>query len=389
MPPRIPQPHPNDYNTARQVRRDADFIKNFVIKLHDVDFAIIEYMNEVIAPQVEQIPGQGNRIKVPIIYGSAERWASARKFGFVRDQKGQIQLPLIMIRRNSVAKTDSMISFNRFLERSYAQSYSPKNKYDNFSVMNGVKPTTEVYNVVHPDHVTLTYECMVWTNFTEHLNDIIEIFTFAEDNYWGQKNKFKFKASIDSFDISNELTDGGERVVRGSFNINVNAFLLPEEFANKVNTIKTFTPKRILMMTEIDTTVASPNANRYRENRKMPAFGKQSNPRVSMITEYQKLFDYITLSNSYDMSFVSTNSSQTIFNASNVFIVPVPDELASVVMENDQTQVFINGVFVSTDAYTVSNSGNDVLVTFDHSVLGYELDSGDDVVLRGKIERRR
>lgn len=386
--PNIPQPFPNDYNTAKQVRRDADFIKNFVIKLHDVDFAIIEYMNEVIAPQVEQIPGQGNKIKVPIIYGSAERWASARKYGFVRDQKGQIQLPLIMIRRNSVSRNDSMISFNRFLQRSYAQTYSPKNKYDNFSVMNGVKPTTEVFNVIHPDHVTLSYECMVWTNFNDHLNDIIEVFTFAENEYWGQKNKFKFKASIDSFDISNELTDGGERIVRGSFNINVNAFLLPEEFANKVNTVKSYTPKRIVMMTEIDTSLATPNRNDYRQNRKMPAFGKQSNPRVSMVTEYQKLFDYVTLSNSYDTSFVSTNSTESVFSLSNSFIVPIPSELSSIVTADDQTQAFINGVFVSTDAYTVSHSGNDLLVTFDHSVLGYELASDDDVVLRGKIERR-
>jgi len=386
--PNIPQPHPNDYNTAKQVRRDADYIKNFIIKLHDVDFAIIEYMNDVITPQVEQIPGQGNKIKVPIIYGSAERWASARKFGFVRDQKGQIQLPLIMIRRNSVAKNDSMTTLNRFLQRSYAQSYSPKNKYDNFAIMNGVKPTTEVYNVVNPDHVNLTYECMVWTSFTEHLNDIIEIFTFAEDSYWGQKNKFKFRASIDSFDISNELTDGGERIVRGSFNINVNAFLLPEEFANKVNTIKSYTPKRILMMTEIDTSLVRPNSNMYRQNERIPALGRPSTPRVSMVTEYQALFDYITLSNSYDATFVSTNSSQSVWRLSNIFRVAVPSDLASIVSDSDRTQSFINGVFTPIENYTLSNDDNDLLITFDHSATIYELDSTDDVVLRGKLQRR-
>jgi len=386
--PTTPQPFPNDYNTAKQVRRDADFIKNFVIKLHDVDFAIIEYMNDVISPEVEQIPGQGNRIKVPIIYGSAERWASARKFGFVRDQKGQIQLPIIMIRRNSVAKTDSMVSFNRFLQRSYAQTYSANNKYDNFAIMNGVKPTTEVFNVVHPDHVTLTYECMVWTSFTEHLNDVIELFTFAEDNYWGQKNKFKFRASIDSFDISSELTDGGDRVIRGSFNINVNAFLLPEEFANKVNTIKSYTPKRILMMTEIDTSFASPNLNRYRQNERLPALGRSSTPRVSMLTEYQALFDFITLNNYFDGVFVSSVvGGNAIYSISNTAIVPTPGELTDSISEADKYQVFINGVFTPTANYSITMSGNDIIMTISNAALGYTIESDDDVSVRGKLQR--
>ncbi len=384
----IPQPFPNDYNTAKQVRRDTDFIKNFVIKLHDVDFAIIEYMNEVIKPSVEQIPGQGNHIDVPIIYGSAERWASARKYGFVRDQKGQVQLPLIMIRRNSVSRNDSMASFNRFLQTGYVKTYSPKNKYDKFAIMNGVQPTSEVYNVVNPDHVTLTYECMVWTNFTAHLNDIIELFTFAESSYWGQKNKFKFKAGIDSFDISTELTDGGERMVRGSFNINVSAFLLPEEFAKKINTIKSFTPKRMLVMTELDTSVASPNLNRYGTSARTPRLGRASTPAVSMITEYQKLFDYIALNGSFDLVFSSTNATESTWSISNAFIVPTPSELVPVVTAADQTQAFINGVFVSTDAYSTVGSGNDLIITFNHSVLGYELASDDDVVVRGKLETR-
>lgn len=383
-----PEPFPNEYNTAKQVRRDADFIKNFVIKLHDVDFAIIEYMNDVISPKVEQIPGQGNKIKVPIIYGSAERWASARKYGFVRDQKGQIQLPLIMIRRNSVAKNDSMVSLNRFLQRSYVQTYSAKNKYDNFAMMNGVQPTMEVFNVVHPDHVVLTYECIVWTSFTEHLNDIIEVFTFAEDNYWGQKNKFKFKASIDSFDISNELTDGSDRIVKATFNLNVNASLLPEEFANKVNTVKSYTPKRILMMTEIDTTNRSPNLNRYRNNEKIPALGTSSTPRVSMITEYQGLFDYITLNNYFDATYISSvPRGNSEFRLSNTLIAPTPNDLAGLVSETDKYQVFINGVFTPVANYTLVPSSNDISITFNNALLNYNLASDDDVSVRGKLVR--
>ena len=40
---------------------------------------------------------------------------------------------------------------------------------------------------------------MIWTNFTEHMNKIVEQFQYT-DEYWGDKKKYKFRVRIDSFD---------------------------------------------------------------------------------------------------------------------------------------------------------------------------------------------
>ena len=42
--------------------------------------------------------------------------------------------------------------------------------------MNGVQPNTQNYNITVPDYVSITYEVMVWTSFTEHMNKVVEQF---------------------------------------------------------------------------------------------------------------------------------------------------------------------------------------------------------------------
>ena len=61
----------------------------------------MEYMTDVVIPDVEE---NGTKVKVPLIYGNPERWKSAAKDGYIRDQRGKIQIPLIMYKRNSIAE---------------------------------------------------------------------------------------------------------------------------------------------------------------------------------------------------------------------------------------------------------------------------------------------
>ena len=39
------------------------------------------------------------------------------------------------------------------------------------------------------------------------------------DDYWGDKDKFKFRVRIDSFDNQSEVGQGSERIVRTTFNM--------------------------------------------------------------------------------------------------------------------------------------------------------------------------
>ena len=59
------------------------------------------YFDNVIKPSVVM---NGERIDVPLIYGSPERWKSVQRDGYYRDKEGKIQTPIIMFKRNSVEK---------------------------------------------------------------------------------------------------------------------------------------------------------------------------------------------------------------------------------------------------------------------------------------------
>ena len=46
------------------------------ITLFDIDYAMMEYMTDVVIPDVEE---NGTKVKVPLIYGNPERWKAATK----------------------------------------------------------------------------------------------------------------------------------------------------------------------------------------------------------------------------------------------------------------------------------------------------------------------
>ena len=56
-------------------RKDED-IKNAEVTLMDMDSAILFYFENVIQPSVKD---NGEEVKVPLMYGSQERWKSIKK----------------------------------------------------------------------------------------------------------------------------------------------------------------------------------------------------------------------------------------------------------------------------------------------------------------------
>ena len=93
----------NETNRAKQVSIEKQYQKG--IKLIDVDTTIAEYMVDKIIPDVEE---NESIVKVPLLYGNAERWNNARKEGYLRDQRGKIQIPLVMFKRNSIEKDTTL-----------------------------------------------------------------------------------------------------------------------------------------------------------------------------------------------------------------------------------------------------------------------------------------
>ena len=84
---------------------------------------------------------------------SPERWNSIKKQGFLRDKKRQVITPVIVYRRTSVTKDDTVPQDklgpnNPHMFYTFEKKFSQENKYDNFSQQIGLLPQREYYNVM-------------------------------------------------------------------------------------------------------------------------------------------------------------------------------------------------------------------------------------------------
>ena len=232
------------FNRSTKLSFRNDDTKPFSIGIQDLDEAVFYYFRNVIKPFVYQ---NGNRRDVPIIYGSPERWKSFQRDGYYRDKKGAIMLPIIVIKRNTITKDRSV--YNKLdanqvnLYSSFQKRYSPDNFYNNFAVLNNRKPVKEYYAVAVPDFVTLEYSCLIQTYYMEQLNKIIESCEYASAAYWGNPERFKFRAFIDSFSTATELAQGMDRLVKGTFNINLRGYIIPDTIQKEMHSINKWNSK--------------------------------------------------------------------------------------------------------------------------------------------------
>ena len=94
-----------DFNRSEKMSFKGDKVKPFTVSIQDVDEAILYYFENIIKPTVIQ---NGERIAVPLVYGSPERFKAIQKDGFYRDKKGKIMSPIIMFKRDSLDKNRSI-----------------------------------------------------------------------------------------------------------------------------------------------------------------------------------------------------------------------------------------------------------------------------------------
>mgnify|MGYP003643740385 CR=1 FL=1 len=246
------------FNRSTKMSFKGDTVKPFTVGIKDIDESIMYYFNEVIKPYVIQ---NNERIAVPIIYGSPERWKSVQKDGYYRDKKGAIMNPIIMFKRDSLEKNRNLankLDANQpNLYTSWVKSYNPKNFYSNFNLLNNSIPTKQFIANVVPDYVTLNYSCIVQTYYVEQLNKIIEAINYASDSYWGNPERFKFKANIDSFTTITELVQSKDRSVRSNFNIKMHGYIIPDIVQKDTTSIKKYNDKsKIIFSLE---TTSDPN----------------------------------------------------------------------------------------------------------------------------------
>ena len=155
--------------------------------------------------------------------------------------------PLIMFKRDTIDKNRSLANKldanHPHVYTTHKSVYNQKNAYSNFNVLNNRIPTEQFIVNVVPDYVTLTYSCVVQTYYFDQLNKILEAINYASDAYWGDPERFKFKASIDSYSTTVEVSDNTDRIIRGSFSIKLFGYIVPDNIQKELTAIKKYNSK--------------------------------------------------------------------------------------------------------------------------------------------------
>ena len=255
----IPRSQRISFNRGTKISRNSpavkDDVKNLSVGIMDMDSAIMYYFNEVIRPDVEV---NKEKVKVPCIYASPERWLTISKQGYLRDKKRQIIVPLIVFKRTGMSRDDNMPidkldANDPKLKYSFQKKFTQHNRYDKFSVLQSITPGREYYNVSMPDYMNLTYEFTIWTSYIEQMNTIVEKINYSDGAYWGEPGKMRFRTRIDSFSDASQVD--GERLIKTTFSVTLNGYILPETFNGKTTTQKYLTPKKLIMRESADTTL--------------------------------------------------------------------------------------------------------------------------------------
>ena len=255
-------------NESQTIIPGIDLSKQYSITLKDIDTSIMSYVKNVIKPTIQEA---NERIKVTVMYGNEERWKSVRKRGVMRDVNGSIILPLIMLKRTSIEKNQELPRAEWDVKREHAQVvrkqlWSKKNRYDRFNVQFGNKPLQESLVTTTPNFVNINYSFIVWTNFIEQMNPLVEVFEENNNTYWGDSSDYKFLSYTDSITDASEMNQDGERFIKSEFTLITKAYLLPED-TNSVVTNKISNMQKVLSPSKVTFGVES-DASDFQINKK-------------------------------------------------------------------------------------------------------------------------
>ena len=376
-------------NRALNTTRKTDKIKDITVGLEDIDYALKYYFENIIKPTVVQ---DGNRINVQVMYGSPERWQSVQADGYYRDTNGKAVFPLIMFKRTNIEKNRSLgnkIDGNvASLFQTFETRYNQRNQYDKFSILNNRIPSKQYYVSVVPDYVTVTYDCVLLTNYVEQNNKLIEAIEYASDSYWGDANRWQFRTSLDSFGVTNTINTGEDRVSSTTVSLKVNGYLIADSINQHLSdTNMHFSPAQIIFTME-----TSDSSETF------AASNKQAAPKTAM--------GGASISDSYNVNV--TNISSGVTSDVSIYLATSKTKYASTVTTNTATfsaaflaapsplsatdktsfTYFVNGQLVDINSVTdfVDNGNGTCTLTINTGLLQYTLISTDQIIAIGKFQ---
>ena len=237
-------------NKAKQVSRRNDDTKVPTVGIYDIDLAFKDFLEKDVKPTITE---DGKFIPVPVMYASPENWTSAQRDGFMKDSKGKILTPLISFKRNSLdintEYSKLKVLTDEDTSRTFVKKYGKENRYDAFSQLVDQKPVEERYIIDTPDYVNIQYDVIIWCNYMEDLNKVVEQIIYFQGGAFGQRYKFQIKGESYSFETTNGV--GEERLVRSNVTLTTKAYLVPEHKGSTLNAQKAFGTSKIVWNTKL------------------------------------------------------------------------------------------------------------------------------------------
>lgn len=244
--------------------------------IEDVDGALKNLFFEDIGFTTKKDHGPDKNITINrplIIFATGERWALAKKLHPPRDRNRKLLLPAISIRRTGFEQTKNDTSgrginqttgnlvIKRRLSEEFDRNYQNLLNKNLFNNLTNVPTSTtvsrsskknreggllepnvgnnvwEIITIPQPQFFTTTYEIVFWTQYTFHMNEMIEKFVTS---YLPQDKMFKlqtdkgywFMAYVDdNFQSSGNFEDfkEAERIIRYTVTMKVKGFILASE----------------------------------------------------------------------------------------------------------------------------------------------------------------
>jgi hypothetical protein len=381
----------NDYKRGNDTSVRGEEIKSISVGIEDIDQAVMYYFQEVIKPYVIN---EGTTYSVPVVYADPERWKSAQRDGGVRDKEGKILFPVITIKKENMEKnrniTNKLDGNRSNVYQVFEKRYSRKNQYDNFSVLTNRAPIKEFYNVVVPDYYTITYSCAIYVSFMSDLNKLIESIGYRSDAYWGLPNKFLFKAEINNFPITSQITDGEDRKIISTFTLSLRGYLTPDNIDKFLSSeaLKSINKTHLIFTME----AVSGDLETFQVSTKkqasvaatsfVPEGVNVVNNNYTITTVGDAIVTYLNTNKSLKADYSTENTAY--FISASFLPAPVSSSLPETSVVD--FRFFVNGVYVPQEhLISFSTSGSGLLLTVNTGSLGYGFDNQDEVIGVGKF----
>ena len=375
-------------NRADQTRRDDDVIRTAQRTLYDIDYAIKSYIETEMRPQVT---ADGKIIPVPVIFANGEKWDNVRRLGYLRDEKGMLQSPVIMLKRNSAAERDTQrtLDVNRGDSNNqlvYRSKYNQRNRYEDelFPMpINEPQPSEKIYVIDIPKYVTIEYDMMLWCDFTSQLNDLVDQILPYGRFAWGNEAN-KFPTTLGQFSFETVNTVGEDRLVRATAPLTVQGTLLSAQ-ETRISTLrKNYSIKKVTFEQVIDV------AGDIFSSTIVPAQILQSQAIISSggsilvngggSTTSINAATFAYLTNLTDQQATYSNTT-TVTVAATAAINPV----TLLVATKNEFNVYINGQYIDKVVYTWTPSDvTNQTIIFNTATLGYTIDPSDVVIINGR-----